>query len=72
MLADLDPEPATPADRVRPLRDGRYELKAVIDADCHQGWSLSDLPRKRERPTDSDTKGGDAPIAEPRTTVLGL
>ena len=28
---------ATPADRVRPLGDGRYELKAVIDADCHQG-----------------------------------
>ena len=26
-----------PADRVRPLGDGRYELKAVIDADCHQG-----------------------------------
>ena len=37
MLADLDPELATPADRVRPLGDGRYELKALIDADCHQG-----------------------------------
>ena len=37
MLADLDPELAPPADRVRPLGDGRYELKAVIDADCHQG-----------------------------------
>ncbi len=37
MLADLDPELATPADRMRPLGDGRYELKAVIDADCHQG-----------------------------------
>ena len=37
MLADLDPELATPADRLRPLGDGRYELKAVIDADCHQG-----------------------------------
>ncbi len=37
MLADLDPELAAPADRVRPLGDGRYELKAVIDADCHQG-----------------------------------
>ena len=37
MLADLDPEMATPADRVRPLGDGRYELKATIDADCHQG-----------------------------------
>ncbi len=39
MLADLDPELATPADRVRPLGDGRYELKAVIDADCQQDWS---------------------------------
>ena len=37
MLADLDPELVTPADRVRPLGDGRYELKAVIDADCQQG-----------------------------------
>ncbi|MCY4376836.1 MAG: hypothetical protein OXC31_24030 [Spirochaetaceae bacterium] len=37
MLADLEPELATPADRMRPLGDGRYELKAVIDADCHQG-----------------------------------
>ncbi|MDE0220273.1 MAG: hypothetical protein OXJ90_13490 [Spirochaetaceae bacterium] len=37
MLADLDPDLAPPADRVRPLGDGRYEMKAVIDADCHQG-----------------------------------
>ena len=37
MLADLDPELAPSADRVRPLGDGRYELKAVIDADCQQG-----------------------------------
>ncbi len=37
MLADLDPELAPPADRMRPIGDGRYELKAVIDADCHQG-----------------------------------
>jgi len=37
MLADLDPELAPPADRVRPLGEGRYELKAVIDADCQQG-----------------------------------
>ena len=37
MLADLDPELAPPADRVRPLGGGRYELKAVIDADCQQG-----------------------------------
>ena len=37
MLADLDPELAPPPDRVRPLGDGRYEMKAVIDADCQQG-----------------------------------
>ena len=37
MLADVDPELAPPADRVRPLGDGRYELKAVIDAECQQG-----------------------------------
>ena len=37
MLADLDPELALPADRVRPLGDDRYELKATIDAECRQG-----------------------------------
>ena len=37
MLANLDPELAPPADRVRPLGDGRYELKATIDAECQQG-----------------------------------
>ena len=37
MLADLDPELAPPADRVRPLGDGRYELKAIVDTDCQQG-----------------------------------
>ena len=37
MLADLNPELARPADRVRPLGDGRYEVKAVTDAECQQG-----------------------------------
>ena len=37
MLADLDPELAPPADRVRPLGDGRFELKATIDSECRQG-----------------------------------
>ena len=37
MLADLDPELAAVADRVRPLGNGRYELKAVIDAECQRG-----------------------------------
>ena len=37
MLADVDPELAAPADRVRPLGNGRYELKALIDAECQRG-----------------------------------
>ena len=37
MLANLDPELAPPADRVRPLGNGGYELKATIDAECQQG-----------------------------------
>ena len=37
MLADLDPELAAAADRVRPLGNGRYELKALIDAECPRG-----------------------------------
>ena len=37
MLADLDPELAPPADRVRPLGEGRYEMKATIDAECQHG-----------------------------------
>ena len=37
MLADVDPELAPPADRVRPLGDGRFELKATIDSECRQG-----------------------------------
>ena len=37
MLADMDPALAAPADRVRPLGEGRWELKAIIDADCHRG-----------------------------------
>ena len=37
MLADVAPEMALPADRIRPLGNGRYELKALIDTDCQQG-----------------------------------
>ena len=37
MLVDVDPELAAPADRVRPLGNGRYELKALIDAECQRG-----------------------------------
>ena len=37
MLAEVDPELAGPADRVRPLGGGRWELKAVIDDECRRG-----------------------------------
>ncbi len=37
MLAEVDPESAAPAERLRALGDGRWELKAVIDAECQQG-----------------------------------
>ena len=40
MLADVDPALAVPADRVRALGEGRWELKAVIDADCQRGLEL--------------------------------
>ena len=37
MLAEVDPEAAVPAERLRPLGDGRWELKTVIDAECQRG-----------------------------------
>ena len=37
MLADVDPALAVPADRMRPMSQGRWELKAVIDAECQRG-----------------------------------
>ena len=37
LLAEVDPELAAPADRVRPLGAGRWELKAVIDDECRRG-----------------------------------
>ena len=37
MLAEVDPELAASADRVRPLGGGRWELKAVIDDECRRG-----------------------------------
>ena len=37
LLAEVDPELATPADRVRPLGAERWELKAVIDDECRRG-----------------------------------
>ena len=37
LLAGVDPELTAPADRIRPLGAGRWELKATIDDDCRQG-----------------------------------
>ena len=37
LLAEMDPELAAPADRVRPLGGGRWDLKAVIDDECRRG-----------------------------------
>ena len=37
LLAGVDPELAAPADRIRPLGAGRWELKAVIDDECRGG-----------------------------------
>ena len=37
LLAEVDPELAAAADRVRPLGGGRWELKAVIDDECRRG-----------------------------------
>ncbi len=37
LLAGVDPELAAPADRIRPLGAGRWELKAGIDDDCRRG-----------------------------------
>ena len=43
MLAEVDPEAAAPAERLRALGNGRWELKAVVDGECQQG-----LQRLRE------------------------
>ena len=37
LLAGVAPELARPADRMRALGEGRWELKVVIDADCQRG-----------------------------------
>ena len=37
MLAEVDPALAVPADRMRALHEGRWELKVVIDAECQRG-----------------------------------
>ena len=37
MVAEVDPELAQPSDRMRALGNGRWELKAAIDAECRHG-----------------------------------
>jgi 5-methylcytosine-specific restriction endonuclease McrA len=37
MLAEVDPELAQPSDRMRVLGQGRWELKAAVDAECRHG-----------------------------------
>ena len=37
MLADVDPELASQADRMRPLGADRWELKAAVDGECRHG-----------------------------------
>ena len=37
MLAEVDPALAVPADRMRALHEGRWELKVAIDTECQRG-----------------------------------
>ena len=37
LIAEVAPEAAVLRDRIRPLGNGRWELKAVIDAECRRG-----------------------------------
>ena len=37
MLAEVDPELAQPNDRMRAIGNGRWELKAAVDAECRHG-----------------------------------
>ena len=37
MLAEVDPALVVPADKMRPLSEGRWELKVAIDTECQRG-----------------------------------
>ena len=37
MLAEVDPALVVPTDKVRPLSEGRWELKVAIDTECQRG-----------------------------------
>ena len=78
MLVDLDPELAPPADRVLPLGDGRYELKATIDAECQQGLQqlrrlLSHVdPRMTMRQLDRPPGAGGARPPRPEPAIAPI
>ena len=71
LLAGVDPELALPADKVRPLGNGRYEMKVVIDAECHRAleqlrgllshvdphMTLGQLAATAERPAQAPASG---------------
>ena len=50
MLAEMDPELAQPSDRMRALGNGRWELKAVIDAECRHGLEKLQMLRSHQDP----------------------
>ena len=59
LLAEVDPELAAPADRVRPLGGRRWELKAVIDDECRRGAGAAQGPPvpRRSAPDDGAAHG---------------
>ena len=50
MLAEVDPELAQPSDRMRALGNGRWELKAVVDAECRHGLEKLQMLRSHRDP----------------------
>ena len=40
LIADLTPQAAPPRERLRPLGDGHWELRVVVDDSCHAGLDL--------------------------------
>ena len=50
MLAEVDPELARPSDRMRALGNGRWELKAVVDAECRHGLEKLQMLRSHRDP----------------------
>ena len=55
MLTSVDPRLVTPREKVRPLGEGKWELKAVIDEGCERG--LEELKRLLSHTNPSMTYG---------------